>query len=104
MNGMKEIGEIDFCVYFDKWDRKYWATYKVFDILQKVFYCFNLVCEVFVEMCVDEYVQKMIFDFYLYKIVVLGNLLDDVKFFVNIVVLLMRSNVFRIALKSGIVV
>ena len=32
------IGENDLRVYLDKWDKKYWATYKVLDILQKVFY------------------------------------------------------------------
>ena len=32
------IGEHDLRVYLDKWDKKYWATYKVLDILQKVFY------------------------------------------------------------------
>ena len=32
------IGEDDLRVYLDKFDKKYWATYKVLDILQKVFY------------------------------------------------------------------
>lgn len=32
------IGENDLRVYLDKFDKKYWATYKVLDILQKVFY------------------------------------------------------------------
>lgn len=32
------VGEHDLRVYLDKWDKKYWATYKVLDILQKVFY------------------------------------------------------------------
>ena len=32
------VGEKDLRVYLDKFDRKYWATYKVLDILQKVFY------------------------------------------------------------------
>ena len=32
------VGEQDLRVYLDKFDRKYWATYKVLDILQKVFY------------------------------------------------------------------
>ena len=32
------ISESDLRVYLDKWDKKYWATYKVLDILQKVFY------------------------------------------------------------------
>lgn len=38
MQGKRMIGEHDLRVYLDKWDKKYWATYKVLDILQKVFY------------------------------------------------------------------
>ena len=48
MNGTKEIDESDLRVYLDKWDRKYWATYKVLDILQKVFYRSNPAREAFV--------------------------------------------------------
>lgn len=36
--GKRMIGEDDLRVYLDKFDKKYWATYKVLDILQKVFY------------------------------------------------------------------
>jgi hypothetical protein len=60
-------GEADLRQYLDKWDRKYWATYKVLDILQKVFYRSNPAREAFVEMCESTYVQKMTFDSYLYK-------------------------------------
>jgi geranylgeranyl reductase len=101
-NGTKEIDESDLRVYLDKWDRKYWATYKVLDILQKVFYRSNPAREAFVEMCADEYVQKMTFDSYLYKTVVPGNPLDDAKLLANTVASLMRSNALRIASKSGI--
>lgn len=58
--------------YCCRWDRKYWTTYKVLDILQKVFYRSNPAREAFVEMCEDSYVQKMTFDSYLYKTVVPG--------------------------------
>lgn len=58
-----------------RWDRKYWTTYKVLDILQKVFYRSNPAREAFVEMCEDSYVQKMTFDSYLYKTVVPGGCL-----------------------------
>ena len=51
-----------------RWDRKYWPTYKVLDILQKVFYRSNPAREAFVEMCESDYVQKMTFDSYLYKV------------------------------------
>ncbi len=39
--------------------------------------------EAFVELCEDSYVQKMTFDSYLYKTVVPGNPLDDVKLLVG---------------------
>lgn len=38
------------------------------DILQKVFYRSNPAREAFVELCDDNYVQKMTFDSYLYKV------------------------------------
>lgn len=37
-NGKKMVGEDTLRIYLDKWDKKYWATYKVLDILQKLFY------------------------------------------------------------------
>ena len=37
-SGKKMCGESAIRNYLDKWDRKYWTTYKVLDILQKVFY------------------------------------------------------------------
>ena len=40
-NGTLAVDEADLRSYLDKWDRKYWATYKVLDILQKVFYRSN---------------------------------------------------------------
>lgn len=48
-------------------------------------------------MCEDPYVQKMTFDSYLYKTVVPGNPLDDVKLLVNTVGSIIRAN----ALRSG---
>jgi len=38
LQGKRMISEDDLRVYLDKFDKKYWATYKVLDILQKVFY------------------------------------------------------------------
>jgi hypothetical protein len=67
--GKKMVGEATLRKYLDKFDRKYWATYKVLDILQKVFYRSNPAREAFVEMCASDYVQKMTFDSYLYKTV-----------------------------------
>jgi len=96
-NGAESIDENTLRVYLDKWDKKYWATYKVLDILQKVFYRSNPAREAFVEMCADEYVQKMTFDSYLYKTVVPGNPLDDIKLLGNTVGSILRANALRSA-------
>jgi len=93
--GKVMAGERDIRTYLDKFDRKYWATYKVLDILQKVFYRSNPAREAFVEMCESDYVQKMTFDSYLYKTVVPGNPLDDVKLVVQTVGSLLRGNAMR---------
>lgn len=93
--GQYMVEEADLRTYLDKWDRKYWATYKVLDILQKVFYRSNPAREAFVEMCDDDYVQKMTFDSYLYKTVVPGNPMDDLKLAVNTIGSLVRSNALR---------
>ncbi|KIY94356.1 geranylgeranyl reductase [Monoraphidium neglectum] len=93
--GKKMCGEGALRNYLDKWDRKYWATYKVLDILQKVFYRSNPAREAFVELCDDGYVQKMTFDSYLYKTVVPGNPLDDVKLLVRTVTSIVRANALR---------
>lgn len=94
-NGTVMVGEAAISQYLDKWDKKYWATYKVLDILQKVFYRSNPAREAFVELCEDSYVQKMTFDSYLYKTVVPGNPVDDVKLLVRTVSSLLRSNALR---------
>ena len=44
------------------------------------------------EMCAGEYVQKMTFDSYLYKRVVPGNPLDDLKLAFNTIGSLVRAN------------
>ena len=94
-NGVNAVDEADMRTYIEKWDRKYWATYKVLDILQKVFYRSNPAREAFVELCADEYVQKMTFDSYLYKTVVPGNPLDDVKLLGTTVASLLRANAMK---------
>jgi geranylgeranyl reductase len=95
--GKKMVGPAAIKSYLSKWDKKYWATYKVLDILQKVFYRSNPAREAFVEMCESDYVQKMTFDSYLYKTVVPGTPLEDVKLLVGTVGSLLRGN----ALRSG---
>ncbi|KAG7671976.1 hypothetical protein KSW81_004861 [Nannochloris sp. 'desiccata'] len=93
--GTKMTGEASIRNYLDKWDKKYWLTYKVLDILQKVFYRSNPAREAFVELCSSTYVQKMTFDSYLYKTVVPGNPIDDAKLLVETVGGLLRSNALR---------
>ncbi|GAB2213090.1 hypothetical protein Droror1_Dr00021108 [Drosera rotundifolia] len=91
-NGKRMVNEGDLRkLYLEKWDKKYWPTYKVLDILQKVFYRSNPAREAFVEMCADDYVQKMTFDSYLYKTVVPGNPIDDLKLAVRTVGSLVRA-------------
>lgn len=90
-NGKRMVNEADLRKYLQKWDKKYWPTYKVLDVLQKVFYRSDPAREAFVEMCADEYVQKMTFDSYLYKTVVPGNPLDDLKLAVRTVGSLVRA-------------
>ncbi|KAJ6375683.1 hypothetical protein OIU77_000621 [Salix suchowensis] len=91
-NGKRMVDESDLRRYLEKWDKTYWPTYKVLDVLQKVFYRSNPAREAFVEMCADEYVQKMTFDSYLYKRVMPGNPLEDLKLAVNTIGSLVRAN------------
>lgn len=94
-NGRYMVGERALLTYVDKWDKKYLLTYKVLDILQKVFYRSNPSREAFVEMCDDTYVQQMTFDSYLNKTVAPGNPLDDVKLLVRTVASILRTNSLR---------
>ncbi|XP_020591935.1 geranylgeranyl diphosphate reductase, chloroplastic [Phalaenopsis equestris] len=94
-NGTRMIEEGDLRNYLQKFDKMYWPTYKVLDILQKVFYRSNSAREAFVEMCADDYVQKMTFDSYLYKQVVPGNPLDDLRLAINTIGSLVRAGALR---------
>ena len=69
-NGARVPSESELKIYLKRWDKKYAMTYKVLDIMQRVFYNSNASREAFVEMCSDIDVQKMTFDSYLYKTVV----------------------------------
>ncbi|KAL7606057.1 hypothetical protein Lser_V15G18381 [Lactuca serriola] len=91
-NGRRMVDEGDLRSYLKKWDKTYWPTYKVLDVLQKVFYRSNPAKEAFVEMCSNEYVQKMTFDSYLYKKVATGNPLEDMKLVVNTIGSLVRAH------------
>ncbi len=78
--------------YLKKWDKTYGATYKVLDILQKVFYTSDAAREAFVEMCEDIDVQKLTFDSYLYKTVVPANPLVQLKITAKTIGSLIRGN------------
>ena len=66
-------------LYLKEWDKKYWATYKVLDLLQSVFYRTDAAREAFVDMCGDDYVQRVTFDSYLYKTVTTVSPIEDIK-------------------------
>jgi geranylgeranyl reductase len=78
-NGQKIPTESDLKVYLKKWDRQYGATYKVLEILQNIFYRNDAAREAFVEMCDDKDVQRLTFDSYLYKRVVMMNPWQQLK-------------------------
>jgi geranylgeranyl reductase len=78
-NGQRIPTEKDLKGYLKKWDRKYGATYKVLEILQNIFYRNDAAREAFVEMCDDKDVQRLTFDSYLYKRVVIMNPWQQLK-------------------------
>ena len=77
--GTRVPTESDLKGYLRKWDRKYGATYKVLEILQSIFYRNDAAREAFVEMCDDKDVQRLTFDSYLYKRVVMMNPWQQLK-------------------------
>jgi geranylgeranyl reductase len=77
--GKKVPSEADLKKYLKKWDRQYGATYKVLEILQNIFYRNDAAREAFVEMCDDKDVQRLTFDSYLYKRVVMMNPWQQLK-------------------------
>ena len=91
-NGERIPTEQDLKVYLKRWDRKYGLTYKVLDILQRVFYSSDAAREAFVEMCDDLDVQKMTFDSYLYKTVVPANPIKQLKITAKTIGSLLRGN------------
>ncbi len=84
--------ENDLKLYLKRWDKKYGMTYKVLDILQRVFYNSDASREAFVEMCADKDVQRLTFDSYLYKTVVPANPLIQMKITAKTIGSLLRGN------------
>jgi geranylgeranyl reductase len=91
-NGQRVPTEDDLKLYLKRWDKKYGMTYKVLDILQRVFYRSDATREAFVEMCADLDVQRMTFDSYLYKTVVPANPLVQMKITAKTIGSLLRGN------------
>ncbi|GLT48403.1 hypothetical protein SLA2020_220330 [Shorea laevis] len=92
--GDRMIGEDDLKrEYLREWDRKYVSTFRFLDLLQRVFYRNNASREALVELCSDEYVQRMTFDSYLYKRLADGDRWEDLKMAFNTVGSLMRCEI-----------
>lgn len=79
--------------YLRKWDDEYITTFRFLDLLQKVFYGSNAGREALVELCGNEYVQRMTFESYLYKKLADGNRWEDLKMVMNTIGSLIRCNV-----------
>ncbi|KAH0782268.1 hypothetical protein KY290_001866 [Solanum tuberosum] len=78
--------------YLRKWDDKYFTTFKFLNLLEKVFYGSNAAREALVELCGDEYVQRMTFDSYFYKKLASGNRWEEAKIAINTISSLVRCN------------
>jgi geranylgeranyl diphosphate/geranylgeranyl-bacteriochlorophyllide a reductase len=91
-NGQRIPTEDDLKLYLKRWDKKYGMTYRVLDILQRVFYRTDATREAFVEMCADKDVQRLTFDSYLYKTVVPANPLIQMKITAKTIGSLLRGN------------
>ncbi len=89
--GARALTEAELKLYIKQWDKEYGLTYKVLDILQRVFYRSDASREAFVEMCSDIDVQKLTFDSYLYKTVVPANPLTQMKITAKTVGSLLRG-------------
>jgi geranylgeranyl reductase len=79
--------------YLRVWDAKYISTFRFMDLLQRVFYGSNATREALVELCGDEYVQRMTFESYLYKRLADGDRWEDAKMVWNTVGSLMRCKI-----------
>ncbi|KAL5575003.1 hypothetical protein UlMin_016702 [Ulmus minor] len=79
--------------YLKKWDKEFILTFRFLDLLQRVFYGSNAGREALVEICGDEYVQRMTFESYLYKKLAPGNRWEDVKMLGKTIGSLVRCNI-----------
>lgn len=79
--------------YLKEWDAKYVTTFRFLDLLQRVFYGSNAGREALVELCGDEYVQRMTFESYLYKRLAAGDRFEDAKMVLNTIGSLVRCKI-----------
>ncbi|XP_050222737.1 geranylgeranyl diphosphate reductase, chloroplastic-like [Mercurialis annua] len=99
--GEKMVSEEDIKrEYLREWDKKYINTFRFLDLLQKVFYGSNAGREALVELCGDEYVQRMTFDSYLYKKLANGDRWEDVKMGFNTIGSLVRCRIMGREMES----
>lgn len=99
--GQRMINEEDLRrEYLKEWDAKYITTFRFLDLLQKVFYGSDAAREALVELCGDEYVQRMTFESYLYKKLADGNRWEDAKMVCNTIGSLMRCNILGKKMES----
>merc|ERR1712056_34902 len=90
--GSRMINDRDLYDYINKFDAKYGPTYFVLDLLQKLFYTSDAARESFVDLCEEEYVQKVTFDSYLYKTVQGNDPIGDIKLLGNTLTSLFKNN------------
>ncbi|KAG0447772.1 hypothetical protein HPP92_028186 [Vanilla planifolia] len=95
--------------YLRKWDEEYIGMFRFLHLLQRVFYGSNAAREALVELCTDDYVQRMTFESYFYKKMAAGNPWKDVGLFVKTMGSLIRAGIVgreveRLAIATGIAI
>ncbi|XP_010045145.2 geranylgeranyl diphosphate reductase, chloroplastic [Eucalyptus grandis] len=92
--GARMVGEEDLRrEYLRQWDDRYVSTYRVLDLLEKVFYGSNWGREAMVELCGGEYVQRVSLESYMYKRLVEGDRWEGVKMAASTVATLVRCKI-----------
>ncbi|KAK1319466.1 hypothetical protein QJS10_CPB04g00600 [Acorus calamus] len=94
--GREMVGEEELKMgYLKEWDEMYRGMFRFMDGLQRVFYGSDWGREALVEMCGDEYVQRMTFESYLYKKMVRGSGWEDLKMGWNTLGSLVRARIIE---------
>ncbi|KAK1295368.1 hypothetical protein QJS10_CPA16g01289 [Acorus calamus] len=94
--GREMVGEEELKMgYLKEWDEMYGGMFRFMDGLQRVFYGSDWGREALVEMCGDEYVQRMTFESYLYKKMVRGSGWEDLRMGWNTLGSLVRARIIE---------